>query len=191
VESFWTRLDYIVKTRLPLVVGIVLASTVVTALVTAPSRRTAGFAPGQPIPFSHQQHAGDMHIACQYCHTGVESSRHAGIPAAGICMNCHRVAAVDSLGVAHLRRLYDQGEPVPWKRIHRLPDFVYFAHDIHVAADIDCAACHGGIARMQVVRQVHPLSMGSCLQCHRYVQERVAGAPATLVGPENCSACHR
>jgi hypothetical protein len=48
-----------------------------------------GYAPEQPIAFSHRLHAGEMTISCQYCHAGVEKSRHAGIPAASTCMNCH------------------------------------------------------------------------------------------------------
>jgi len=191
VESFWARLDYHVKVRLPLVIAVALISVVATALVTAPSRRTQGYAPEQPIAFSHKQHAGDMRIACQYCHTGAETGRYAGIPASSICMNCHRIAAVDSSGVARLRELYAQGRPVPWKRIHKLPDYVYFAHDIHIAAQIGCESCHGRVEQMQVVRQVHPLSMGSCLDCHRNVQQKVPGVPPDLRGPENCSACHR
>jgi len=191
VESFWARLDYNVKVRLPLVIGAVLISVTVTALVTAPARRTVGFAPEQPVDFSHRQHAGDMRIACQYCHTGAEQGRHAGIPAVATCMNCHRLAAVDKPGVAHLRQLYARQQSVAWRRIHRLPDFVYFAHDVHLAAGVGCESCHGDVAGMEVVQQVHPLSMGSCLDCHRRVQEKGVGASADLVGPEHCSACHR
>lgn len=191
MESFWARLDYDIKVRLPLVIGVVLVSVVVTALVTPPNRRTVGFSPSQPLAFSHRQHAGDMHIACQYCHIGTGKTRHAGIPASSTCMNCHRLAAVDSLGVAHLRQLYEQRQPVSWKRIYRLPDYAYFAHDAHVSSGIDCESCHGEVAEMEVVRQVHPLSMGSCLDCHRHVQEKVAGLSPGLIGSDNCSACHR
>ena len=191
MESFWPRLDHNVKVRLPLVIATILVSVVATALVTAPSRRTPGYAPDQPIAYSHAQHAGDMRIACQYCHIGAATGRHAVVPASSTCMNCHRLAAVDSVGVARLRSLYAQGQPVPWKRIHKLPDYVYFAHDIHIAADIGCPNCHGQVERMQVVRQVHPLSMGSCLDCHRNVREKVPGVSPALAGPDNCSACHR
>lgn len=191
VDSFWARVDHTVKVRLPIVVAVALASITVTALVTAPVRRTPGYAPEQPIDFSHRQHAGDMKIDCRYCHTGAEFGRHAGIPSAGICMNCHSVAAIDSPGVARLRALYAEGQPVRWRRIHRLPDFVYFSHDVHVAARIECEQCHGDVATMDVVRQVHPLSMGSCLSCHRNAYAEVVGAQPDLRGPENCSACHR
>ena len=191
MESFWARLDHNVKVRLPAVIGVVVACVAVTALATAPSRRTAGYAPPQPVDYSHRQHAGDMRIDCLYCHTGAEAGRHAGVPAAGTCMNCHSVAAVDSAGVAHLRALYAQGRPVVWRRIHRLPDFVYFSHSVHIAAKIGCENCHGDVARMDVVQQVHALSMGSCLACHRNAPTQVVGAPPDLIGPENCSSCHR
>ena len=191
MESFWARLDYQIKVRLPIVVGVLAIAVAVTALVTAPARRTMGYAPGQPVDFSHRQHAGDMRIDCRYCHLGAESGRHASVPAAGICMNCHRVAAVDSAGVAHLRELYARGRPVEWERIHRLPDFVYFSHDVHLAAGASCGSCHGEVPRMEKVQQVHALSMGSCLDCHRNAPAQVVGAPADLRGPEHCSACHR
>ena len=189
--SFWARLDHYVKFHLPAIVGVVLISVTVTALVTEPVRRTVGYAPPQPINFSHKQHAGDMRIDCRYCHTGVETGRHAGIPAVGICMNCHSVAAVDSAGVAQMRALYAQGQPVAWQRVHKLPDFVYFSHNIHIAADIGCENCHGNVARMDIVEQVRPLSMGNCLGCHRHTPEQAAGVPADLKGPEDCSSCHR
>ena len=49
-----------------------------------------GYSPKQPIEFSHRVHSGDLGMSCQYCHTGVDKSRHAGIPSASTCMNCHR-----------------------------------------------------------------------------------------------------
>lgn len=49
-----------------------------------------GYEPAQPISFSHRLHAGELQVACLYCHSAAESSRHAGIPAADVCMNCHR-----------------------------------------------------------------------------------------------------
>ena len=191
MESFWSRLDTIVKVRLPIVAGVVLVSVAAAALVTAPSRRTVGYEPQQPVAFSHKQHAGDMRIDCRYCHTGVETGRHAGIPATAVCMNCHSVAAVDSPGVAVVRQLYEQGQAVQWERIHRLPDYVYFAHDVHIAAGVDCRSCHGDVRGMEAVAQVHELSMSSCLRCHRHPQSEAAGVKPDLVGPENCSACHR
>lgn len=191
MESFWARFDYSVKVRLPIVLGVALLTVVVTALVTAPVRRAVGYAPAQPVNFSHKLHAGDMKVDCRYCHIGAETGRFAAVPATGICMNCHRVAVVDRPGVAAVRRSFQQGTPIAWKRIHRLPDFTYFAHDVHLAAKADCRDCHGDVASMDVLRQVKSLSMGSCLNCHRNAATRIAGSRADLAGPENCSSCHR
>jgi hypothetical protein len=191
VESIWARVGHLARIRLPLVAALALVSTITTAWLTAPARRSPGYAPEQPLAFSHRQHAGDMHIACQYCHTGVEESRFAGVPAMGICMKCHVVAAADSADVVTLSAAYARGEVIPWLRVQRLPDYVYFAHDAHVSAGVWCENCHGGVERMEVVRQVHPLSMGSCLACHRNVQSHVRGVDLALTGPEACSACHR
>jgi hypothetical protein len=191
VEPLWARLDHHVKVRLPITLAVVVISVTASGLLTEPSRRTPGYGPEQPIAFSHALHAGTMKVECRYCHSGVETGRHATVPASQICMNCHSVAATERPGVAALRALYEEDKPVAWKRIHKLPDFVYFAHDVHVAAGIDCESCHGRMTRASLVRQVHLLSMGSCLDCHRHAPRRIAGVSADLRGPEHCSACHR
>jgi len=191
VGPFWAHLDHAIKVRLPIVIGVVLLAVLFTGIVTDPVRRAIGYEPTQPIDFSHQQHAGDLRIDCRYCHTGVETSRDAGIPAVSICMNCHSVAAIDSPGVAQLRLLYEQNKPIVWKRIHRLPDFVYFSHSSHIQAGVDCAVCHGDVAQMDVVRQVHPLTMRSCLDCHRNPHDFAVGLATDLKGSETCTTCHR
>jgi hypothetical protein len=191
VDSFWARLDHHVKVRLPITLAVLVVSVAATGLLTEPSRRTPGYGPAQPVAFSHEMHAGTMRVDCRYCHRGVDSGRFATVPASSTCMNCHSVAATDRPGVTLLRALYEEGKPVPWKRVHRLPDFVYFAHDVHVAAGAGCENCHGNIAQASLVRQVHTLSMGSCLDCHRNAHSRIVRAGADLRGPENCSACHR
>ena len=191
MEPNWSRLDAQVRFYLPLVVAVALVSALVTGLVTAPIRRVTGYAPVQPVNYSHRLHAGQMHIDCRYCHLGVEVSRHASVPATSICMNCHRVAALDKPGVIRLREIYANGGSINWKRIHRLPDFAYFSHRVHVSAGVSCENCHGEVRQMDTVTQVSALSMGSCLSCHRNAHERVPGSQASLLGPENCSACHR
>lgn len=191
MEPNWNRLDEHVKFCLPVVVAVALLSILITALVTTPIRRVKGYAPAQPINFSHQLHSGQMRLDCRYCHPGVEVSRHASVPATSFCMNCHNAAAIDRPGVVRLREAAAQGEALVWKRVHRLPDFVYFAHQPHVQAGIRCETCHGNVRRMEVMTQAGPLSMGSCLGCHRNPHERAPEWQATLIGPENCSACHR
>jgi len=191
LEPRWNRLDHHVKVHLPIILGVAILSALLTGLVTTPVRRVEGYAPEQPIPFSHQMHAGSMKIDCRYCHIGVETGRHAAIPASSICMNCHSVAALDRPGVKLLRAAYADNRPMVWRRIHRLPDFVYFSHNLHIAAKIDCEYCHGKVREMEVASQAVSLSMGSCLSCHRNVQQRVPVVLPGLSGPENCSACHR
>ncbi|RPI29256.1 MAG: cytochrome C [Acidobacteria bacterium] len=191
MEPNWNRLDEHVKFYLPVVVAVALVSILITGLITAPVRRVKGYSPVQPVSFSHQLHAGQMRIDCRHCHLGVEVSRHATVPTTAICMNCHKAAATDKPGVIRLREAAARGETLLWKRVHKLPDFVYFAHLVHVQAGIRCDNCHGDVRRMDVMTQVSTLSMGACLGCHRQAHERVPGSQANLTGPENCSACHR
>ncbi len=191
VELKWNRVDDYVKVYLPIIALVAASSVLITALVTEPVRRSTGYAPEQPISYSHQLHAGQMRVDCGYCHTAAAVSRHASVPATAVCMNCHSVAAIDKPGVARLRDTFKAGRPVVWRRVHRLPDFVYFSHGMHIQAEIGCENCHGDVRRMDVLAQVSSLSMGSCLSCHRNANTRVVGSRANLRGPENCSACHR
>src|SRR5262249_5225639 len=75
---------------------IILIGLVIAVLVVGPGVRRLfrlgmhkGYAPAQPIAFSHKLHAGDNQVPCLYCHYGARSSRHAGIPSSSVCMNCH------------------------------------------------------------------------------------------------------
>lgn len=141
--------------------------------------RNEGYAPAQPIPFSHKLHAGDMQIACQYCHADADKSRHASVPAMNVCMNCHTVAGLDKPEIQKLNAIAKQGKAVEWVRVHDLPDFVYFSHQWHIAKGFSCQQCHGPVESMDTVRQVAPLTMKWCVECHRE-----NGAPT------DCSTCH-
>ncbi|MFN0062163.1 MAG: cytochrome c3 family protein [Myxococcaceae bacterium] len=139
----------------------------------SPLNTDVGYAPEQPIPYSHKLHAGDMAMDCRYCHAYVERGPHAGVPATQVCMNCHRQVKADSPKLAALRESWDKGTPIAWKRIHKVPDFAYFDHSAHVGvgvrknrAAIGCETCHGRIDTMEVVRQEKPLSMSWCVDCH-------------------------
>jgi hypothetical protein len=187
-----TVLDYALKVKLPFTVFIILTSFAVTYFVAKPERDGVGYAPEQPIKFSHRVHAGDMGIDCQYCHTSVETSRHATIPSADVCMNCHAVAKTDSPEIVKLTQYYKEGKPIPWKRIHRVPEYAYFNHASHVVNGIDCAHCHGDVREMDVISQVHSFTMGSCLDCHREPEKRMPQMTGFVnKGPDNCNACHR
>lgn len=142
----------------------------------SPQHTDVGYTPKQPIPYSHKLHAGEMQMDCRYCHYNVERSAHAGVPPTQVCMNCHSQIRKDSPLLEALRTSWADGKdggPVPWKRIHKVPDFAYFNHSVHVQvgsgenrAAIGCESCHGRIDLMEVVGQVQPLSMAWCLDCH-------------------------
>jgi len=163
-------------------------------------RRTGssqGYAPAQPIAFSHRIHAGTYRVPCLYCHFAAEKSRHAGIPPSGVCMNCHGQLRVAAAEVSKLREAVAQRRVVSWIKIHNLPDFVYFNHSQHVLAAIACQRCHGPVETMERVRQVAPLTMGWCLDCHRREgvvppSWRTATARTThaATGGMDCSKCH-
>jgi hypothetical protein len=302
-------LDYALKVRLPITAIVIAMSFAITYYVSRAERDGVGYAPEQPIAYSHKLHAGEMQIDCQYCHTGVEKSRHAMVPPTETCMNCHKIvnkspdqiermelgvklaksyhdiegvfhnndiekkfdeqleiiyratnsekeAFVEEFGaeyanlyssinrlmgtnllvqsiksffkengqprnaklakkieemshdhekmeteerdikkwseIAKILDYYEKGEPIPWKRVHQVPDYAYFNHSVHVNKGIDCSNCHGAIEKMEVVQQVHSFTMGNCLSCHRNAHERMPEiADQIKKGPENCNACHR
>lgn len=158
---------------------------------TQPDRYARGYAPAQPIPYSHQLHAGSLRIPCLYCHTGATRSRMAGVPAVETCMNCHKVTKVDSPAIQKLKTAFENDVPILWKRIHSLPDHVYFDHRPHVNGGIACQTCHGEIQEMPVVTQEMSMRMGNCLGCHRNAHDALPADTKIERGPENCNACHR
>ena len=127
-----------------------------------------GYAPEQPIKFSHKLHAGYYEIDCKYCHTGVEKSKSANIPSANICMNCHNEIRTTSPEIQKIYTAIEKDEPIQWVRIHNLPDLAYFNHAQHVkVGGVECETCHGEIKQMEVVQQHSLLTMGWCIDCHR------------------------
>ena len=121
----------------------------------------------QPVPFSHAHHAGELGIDCRFCHTGVETSPHAGLPASAICMTCHSQIWTGAAMLAPVRDSLASGRPLHWQRVARLPDYVYFDHSIHVARGVPCVECHGRVDEMPLMAQAKPFTMGWCLDCHR------------------------
>lgn len=135
--------------------------------VFSPKNLDVGYAPKQPIPFSHQLHAGELGIDCRYCHSTIEKSGHAALPNTETCMNCHKIIKADSPNIIKLRDSYANNKPIEWIQVHRLPDYAYFDHSAHLRAGVSCVSCHGRVDQMPVVHQVQPLSMSWCLECHR------------------------
>jgi len=141
--------------------------------------------PQQPIPFPHDIHAGTNNVPCLYCHSSAAKSVDAGLPAVEVCAGCHipggvPLVAADSPGVRTLISYWNAKEPIPWVRIHDLPDHVHFPHMIHVNADsLECQQCHGQVEAMAEITLQQPLRMGWCLQCHRERGVRT-----------DCTVCH-
>ena len=134
--------------------------------------RQENYAPDQPVKFSHKVHAGENGIDCMYCHTTVEHSKSAGIPATNLCMNCHVLIREGTnsgkFEIAKVVEASETGKPIEWIRIHNLPDHVFFSHAVHVGSGkLDCAQCHGEVEEMEIMKQHSDLSMGWCVNCHR------------------------
>lgn len=148
------------------------------------------YEPAQPIKFSHKLHAGTNGISCIYCHSGAEKSRHANIPSANVCMNCHKyVQQGTQTGTAEIAKIYaaldydpntskygPNPKPIQWIRVHNLPDLAYFNHSQHVmVGKLECQTCHGPVQEMEVVKQFSPLTMGWCINCHRQTEVKMEG----------------
>jgi hypothetical protein len=181
-------------------------------VVRSPYVTEVGVIREQPVPFSHQHHVGDVGIDCRYCHHTVEAQASAGMPATGVCLDCHSHLWRDSPLLAPVHESWETRRPLAWTRVHDLPDFVYFHHGIHVANGIDCATCHGRVEDMPLMHRVHSLHMEWCVDCHRD-SALAAHDPASADDPEtaervaavldglppghnayrltNCSICHR
>ena len=126
-----------------------------------------GFAPQQPVPFSHKHHVSGLGIDCRYCHTEVEKSSNAGMPSTAICMTCHSQIWTNAAMLRPDRQSLAQDKPIRWTRVYTLPDYVYFDHSIHIAKGVGCTECHGPIGDMPLTWKAKPLTMGWCLSCHR------------------------
>lgn len=135
-----------------------------------------GYAPKQPIAYSHKLHAGQYEIDCNYCHTGVNKSKSANIPSPNICMNCHSAIKTESPEIQKIYAAIENDEPIEWVRIHNLPDLAYFNHSQHVnVGGLECETCHGDIKEMEVVAQASLLTMGWCIDCHRKTDVNTKG----------------
>jgi hypothetical protein len=127
-----------------------------------------GYAPDQPVAFSHKKHAGDLKMDCQYCHFGADKGRHAGVPPTELCLNCHSKVKTSSPEIKKLQNAVDSGENIQWVKVNHFPDFAYFNHAQHVnVAGVSCQECHGDVENMVIYEQKKKLNMGWCIECHR------------------------
>jgi hypothetical protein len=196
-------------------VGVALVA--VLAVARSPYMTRQNISREQPVQFSHKHHVGDDGIDCRYCHTGVETSAVAGIPPTKTCMNCHSVLFNTSAYLEPVRESYRSDTSIAWVKVHRLADFVYFNHSIHVNKGVGCSSCHGQINQMPLVFQANTLLMQWCVECHRHPEQVLrpkdqvfnmdwkapdnqaeAGAELrklynirTTVELTSCSTCHR
>lgn len=151
-------------------------------------------APAQPIAFSHRVHAGQNRIGCPVCHSYAERGPVAGIPSMARCQGCHKFVKEDKndpVVTAQIKALLsylDDEKPILWIRVHRLPDHVFFTHQRHVRSGVECRECHGEVEEMEEARQVSPLTMGWCLDCHLRKQ---AERPLERARLTDCLTCHK
>jgi hypothetical protein len=127
----------------------------------------------QPVEFDHRHHSQDDGINCVFCHTSVYKAGNAGIPSTDKCMGCHSQIWSQSSMLEPVRRSYFSDMPIPWNRVHDLPNFVYFNHSIHVNKGVGCSTCHGRVDWMPAVYQAAPLTMAWCLDCHRAPEQHL------------------
>jgi len=159
--------------RLPLqlMVGAALTGSALVAGVWyyfTPKYTRVGYQPMQPVAFSHGIHVEQLGLDCRYCHDDVEKSWYSNVPSASSCMNCHTLVLKDSPKLELVREsAAPGGRPIPWVQVHKVPDFVYFNHAVHVNRGVSCVHCHGRIDQMDEVRHEKSLSMAFCLECHR------------------------
>lgn len=169
----------------------------------------------QPVPFSHKHHVQGLGIDCRFCHSSVETSSSAGLPATEVCMTCHSQLFTDAPLLAPVRQSLTESTHLFWNRVNEVPDFVFFNHRIHVAKGIGCVTCHGPVEQMPLAWKQNTLYMRWCLECHenpgRYLRpkdqvfnqawtstnqlevgrELVARYHVQVTALSDCSKCHR
>lgn len=203
---------------LKIVIAVTVLGVTAVAGITyyfTPKYTRVGYEPKQPVAYNHYLHAEQLGLDCRYCHSYVDESGHANVPDAGTCMNCHSQVKKDSPLLQPIRNSYATGEPVEWVRIHKVPDYVYFNHAVHVNRGVSCVECHGKVNEMETVYQAEPFSMAFCLDCHRNPETAIRPleevynlnwSPETEAAhaemaervidwninpPQSCSGCHR
>lgn len=175
----------------------------------------------QPINFSHKTHAGDNNVACEFCHSSARKSSISGVPPVKTCVGCHNVikgtTPEQQKEITKVIGYWKRKEPIPWKKAHDLPDFVYFSHKRHIKAGFDCTNCHGDVSKVKQPLPMEkfgeiPQSMGWCMTCHKMEHPTIDGkiyqanritrgntksTPAEgkpngkMIGPKDCLTCHK
>lgn len=147
--------------------GVVAAGAMAYLWARSGSTWNVGKPAEQPIPFRHDLHSGSLGIDCRYCHSTVERAADAGMPSAQTCMSCHSQVWVGASILEPVRSSFILGQPIEWASVHRLPDYAYFHHAVHVTKGVACETCHGRVDQMPKMVKTQTMSMGWCLDCHR------------------------
>lgn len=163
-----------------------LTLATVAALLSAyaGASSTQGNSPVQPVKFPHPMHVQTLKMNCVYCHFSANKSPDPGLPAMSTCMGCHTVVGTTKPGGQQLAAFWNKKEPVPWVRIHKLPEYVHFPHMRHVNAGVSCQTCHGNVQNMAQVSQQASLNMGWCVNCH------VGRSNPPFKARYDCATCH-
>jgi c(7)-type cytochrome triheme protein len=169
-------------TTIPGLFALAAAAVMLSAYSGASSPE--GRQPVQPINFPHPQHVKTLGLNCLYCHYAANESPDPGMPAVGTCMGCHTVIATGKPEIQKLAAYWNKKQPIPWVRIHRVPEYVRFPHMRHVSAGVSCQTCHGDIQNMDRVYQAESLNMGWCVQCH------VGNSNPPFKARYDCANCH-
>jgi hypothetical protein len=175
----WSQFN---KPQLRAVLVLALTGLVAGVVAVLYSEGSADFSgqDQQPVAFSHARHAGDLGIACLYCHRAAPVSSAAGVPSMNTCMGCHRNVAKQSADLQALQASWERQQPIEWTRLHRLPDFVYFTHAMHLRSGMNCTTCHGHVEETTGTPRAASLEMGWCVSCHE-----ARGAS------RDCWTCHK
>lgn len=217
-QIFSPRSNTIAKASLlvlPLVLAVIVGLLV--WFVHSSTFNKVGVTVPQPVAFPHSTHVSVVGLDCRFCHTSVDKSSFADIPATETCMGCHTFVRTDSPLLAPVRQSWETGEPIAWNRVNNVPDYVYFDHSIHVNKGVGCESCHGRTDQQAAAVKTETFYMAWCIDCHRNPERQVrpldqvyamgyepAEDQASL-GPRlvqehgirsaeilmNCSICHR
>lgn len=164
---------------LPLV-GTLRGQATTGSVPPVPENRAPNAAAEQPLPFSHQWHAGSLGLACQFCHTNPAAGVQMTFPATAICMSCHSSVATDHPTIKKLTQYASSKQLIPWVRVYEVLPGVTWSHRAHLRAGLRCEVCHGPVRDLPVMVQVTAVtSMASCISCH---QAKHAST--------ECSTCH-
>lgn len=162
---------------------VVLLAVVAAVFVLVQFHSRPAKAIHQPIHFNHSLHTQEWELECDTCHRSVREAEYAGRPAVEICAVCHEDPQGETAEEAALVEYIRNGQSVPWRRLYRIPDHVFYSHRRHVTvAQLECVECHGdiGISTSPPTQPLNDLTMEFCIGCH---EKRDAST--------DCIACHR